>query len=109
MDERQYWSALEYRVCSEFAGMPRRHRGSLWCDGFAPAVYWLTDDPPRIEGDAWIGYDSNTDVWRFTLFLPNEAESREDIDWDALLPPKNVTCWICIDESRKIIHWRGSS
>jgi hypothetical protein len=103
LDEREYWSALEYRVTRELAGMPRKGRGALWCDGFAPAAYWLTEDPPRIEGDAWIGYDGQ-DVWRFTLFLPKAVASREAIDWDALLPPDDETYWLAIDESRKIIQ-----
>jgi hypothetical protein len=30
--------------------------------------------------------------------------SREEIDWAALLPPKNVTRWMSFDERRRYIE-----
>jgi hypothetical protein len=87
----------------ELSGMPKRHLGALWCDGFSPGLYWLSDQPPRIEGDCWIGYNS-TDVWRFTLFLPHPVRSREEIDWSLLIPAENVTCWLAIDEKHRMLQ-----
>ena len=104
MDEKAFWLALEGRVTRELAGMPRKHRGALWCDGFAPAIYWIPNPVPRVEGDAWIGYGTNTNVWSFTVFLPKTVQSQKDIDWDSLLPPQNVTCWLAIDEPRRILQ-----
>jgi hypothetical protein len=98
VDEREYWSSLEFRVCRELDGMRRKHRGTLWCDGFAPGAYFLSDPIPRIEGITWIGYDANTDEWRFTLYLTRPVATRDDIEWDSLLPAENVTCWLAIDE-----------
>jgi len=103
LKERDFWSALEFRVTRELAGLPRKHRGALWCDGFAPAAYWLSDQTPRIEGDAWIGYD-NTEVWRFTLLLPGPLRSRDEVNWESLLPLENVTCWLAMDEPRRILQ-----
>lgn len=101
MDENAYWSSLEYRVCSELDGMPRKHRGALWCDGFCPEAYLLADEPPRIVGHCFIGYSPDIDEWRFELHLPAKVRSREEIDWASLLPPDNRTCWLAIDESRR--------
>ena len=101
MDEREYWLSLEFRVCRELQGLPRKHRRTLWCDGFAPGAYFLSDSTPRIAGFAWIGYTTNTDEWRFTLFLPGPVSNRDEIKWEALLPPEDVTCWLAIDEPRR--------
>jgi hypothetical protein len=104
LDEGEFWLSLEFRVTRELAGMPRKHRGALWCDGIAPGAYWLAEQPPRIDGEAWIGYGTTTDVWRFTLFLPGPVRSREDIEWSSLLPPDGVTRWLAIDERRRILQ-----
>lgn len=105
MTEKDYWLALEYRLDREFDGMPRKHRGTLWCDGLCPEVYLLTDEPPRILGHAWIGYISkNTSEWKFTLFLPKPFQSLDEIDLASLLPPDNKTCWIAIDEPKCVLQ-----
>jgi hypothetical protein len=103
LKEDEFWTSLEFRVTRELSGMPRKHLGALWCDGIAPGIYWLSDEPHRIEGDAWIGYE-DTNVWRFTLFLPKPVRSREEIEWSSLLPPENVTRWLAIDERRRILQ-----
>jgi hypothetical protein len=38
------------------------------------------------------------------LFLPNPARSRDDINWESLLPPDGMTRWIAIDEPRRILQ-----
>ncbi len=110
MDESTFWSALEFRVCREFAGLRDGRRRGLWCDGFMPAVYLVADDPPRIEGEAWIGDgDRNMMPWKFTLFLPTPLRSRDEIDWSMLLPAENVTRWIAIDESRRLLQFEPAA
>lgn len=109
MDEREYWSSLEFRVCRELEGLRRKHRGTLWCDGFAPGAYFLSDPTPRIEGITWIGYTANTDEWRFTLYLPGPVATRDAIEWNSLLPAENVTCWLAIDEPRRRLQIEPSA
>jgi hypothetical protein len=104
MDEREYWLRLEHRLSIELAGMPKRHRSAYWCDGICPELYFLADTPPYIGGHAWICTDQQQDEWKFEFFLPQKYESREQIDWAALLPPENVTRWIALDEERKLIQ-----
>jgi len=48
MSESDYWERLEFRLCGEFAGMADRRLAFLWCDGFMPQWYLLTDPSPRI-------------------------------------------------------------
>ena len=103
MDEADYWANLEYRLCREFAGMSENYLRCLWCDGFIPEQYILHGALPRITGRAWICKGSEQDEWKFTLLLPHQVSSKEEIDWPSLLPPENVTRWLTVDsESKKI-------
>jgi hypothetical protein len=34
--ERQFWTALEFRVCDEMRRLPVPRKLGLWCDGFIP-------------------------------------------------------------------------
>jgi hypothetical protein len=104
MDEAYFWSSLEFRLCREFAGLRERRYQHFWCDGFAPHVYILDGPSPRITGKAWICNGSRQAKWTFTLLLPRSYHSREEIDWAALHPAKNVTRWMSIDEDRRYIE-----
>lgn len=104
MEERWFWVALEFRICGEFAGLSERRYRYFWCDGFAPKVYALDDTPPRITGIAWICNGRKQAEWDFTLLLPRQYSSVEEIDWDSLLPPSGVTRWMCFDESQRTIE-----
>lgn len=110
MDEADYWVALEFRVCREFAGMPLKNRlRDLWCDGFIPEQYFLDDPSPRITGRAWICHGTKQDEWEFTLLLSHPVGSRAEIDWSALLPPENVTRWLAFDQPSKRIQIEPSA
>jgi hypothetical protein len=109
LDENTYWTALEFRVCREFPGMPERHRRYLWCDGFSPLKYILDSSDSRITGKTWICNGQRQEIWEFTLFLDKQYASREEIDWTILLPPPDVTRWIALDEDRKIIQIEPSA
>jgi hypothetical protein len=103
MDEKTFWSDLEWRICREFDGMADGHTRNFWCDGLAPYAWYLQDPTPKIVGVAWIGDDVNPKEWEFTLFLPGPVASREEIDWAALLPADNVTNWLAFDvESKRL-------
>ncbi len=104
MDEEAFWIHLEFRVCREFAGMPDRHLRWLWCDGFTPDQYLLDGPSPRIIGQTWICNGPSQDAWSFVLHLPGEVRSRDDIHWESLLPPENVTRWLALDVAARYIE-----
>lgn len=53
---------------------------------------------PRIEGCSWIADDRQMmELWKFTLFLDRQYNSRDEIDWTSLLPSDNVTRWMALD------------
>ena len=104
MDEADYWARLEYRVSREFAGMAERRLRSLWCEGFIPQQYLFSEPTPRIVGRAWIGGGPAQHEWEFTLFLPPETRSRDEIEWAALLPAEDVTRWLALDLAARRIQ-----
>jgi hypothetical protein len=104
MSEGEYLGRLEFRLCTEFAGLPERRHRYLWCDGIDPTAYLLDEPTPRIIGIAWIGSSPNVDRWEFTLLLPPSMRSRDQIDWASLLPSDDMTQWISFDESRRTIE-----
>jgi hypothetical protein len=97
VDEAHYWPSLEYRVCREFAGMSDPRLRSLWCDGFIPGRYLISETSPRIEGRAWICDGRSQHEWGFALLLPHQVASRDDIPWASLLPAEDVTRWLALD------------
>jgi len=104
MSERDFWVSLEYRLCGEFAGLSERRYQYFWCDGFIPGHYLLDDVRPRISGKSWICNGPAQAEWDFTLLLPHPFESREQITWTSLLPPRNMTRWMAFDEGRRYIE-----
>ena len=104
MDEASFWSKLEWRICGEFAGMADGHMMNFWCDGMAPYAWYLEDSTLRIAGIAWIASQCEYGEWEFTLFLPGPIASREEINWETLLPAENVTRWLAFDPEHKRIQ-----
>ena len=100
MTEPEFWAALERRLSREFAGMDDRALCFLWCDGFIPEEYALTDPSPQISGRVWIGKGPRQDRWRFSLILDRPAASREAVPWAALLPSEQATGWVSVDLAR---------
>jgi hypothetical protein len=109
MTEREFWLALEFRICDEFAGLPEGRYRRFWCDGFIPADYLLGDSPPRIRGRVWIVDGQAQANWAFTLLLPQRYPSRDEIDWASLLPPPGVTKWMGFDEDRQHLEIEPSA
>ena len=97
MSEEDYWLHLEFRMESEFQGMSDKRLQHFWCDGFTPTQYFLDGPDHRIVGHAWIVEEQDQQVWEFTLFLDRTFPSRDAIDWSALLPAEDVTCWVAMD------------
>src|SRR5687768_16326717 len=111
MDESAFWLELEHRVSREFEGM----RGSdnvlrsFWCDGLVPAQYRIDEADPRITGLAWIVRDQDQQEWEFILFLPHSCASREEIEWEKLLPAENMTKWMAVDRETKRIQFEPTA
>ena len=105
MTEGEYWVRLEFRLCREFEGLPKRRYQYFWCDGLDPEEYAIEGTAPWIAGRAWIcNGPAQQSQWRFVLKLPQGIESRDAIDWDSLLPPDNVTRWMSFDEEGRSIE-----
>jgi hypothetical protein len=102
--EKDYWVALEYRVCREFDRVPSNRVRCLWCDGFIPERYALDGPAPRVEGRAWICHRERQDEWEFVLHLPRPAASPGEVDWAALLPPDNAVRWLSLDRRNKRVR-----
>ena len=104
MDEKSFWVSLEFRLCHEFAGLLERRYQYFWCDGFIPSEYQLGGPSPRIKGRCWISNGRDQAEWDFALLLPRAFGSRDEIDWEAILPPKDVSRWMAFDEGRRYIE-----
>ena len=98
MLEGDYWSALEFRVSREMSGIAACRARGLWCDGFVPADYEISAQPPVIRGSVWIGLGAGSqEQWGFTLILPRSFSERDPIDWSQLLPADDVTGWLSVE------------
>lgn len=93
MTEADFWLALEYRVCDEFAGFEDMQLRFYSCDGRVPDEYDLQANKPCIRGLAYIGHRGQ-ERWHFTLLLGAPAKSQHDVGWSSLLPPAHVTGWL---------------
>ncbi len=101
MDETNFWSALEYRVCRELTGVDECAKVRMWCDGFLPHTVDLGGRPRRIRGRAWIGFGSDQEPWTFELLLPVAVANPAEIRWVDLLPAESTTRWLSVDPVRK--------
>lgn len=103
MKEKDYWVALEFRVCAEMDGIEECQEKGLWCDGFLPCDYQLDSLEPSVRGRAWICLGEQQQSWEFKLELPPGTRDQNSIDWEYLIPPPSVTQWMSLDfEARRI-------
>jgi len=104
VNEPEYWSRLEYRVCHELDGLRRTEARPYWCDGFEPHRYILGGQSPRILGRAWMGAGPRgMEQWEYILHLGRAFARIEDIEWSSLLPSMDVTRWLTVDPTRKAL------
>ena len=108
LTEREYFIALEYRVCRELAGTRDKQLRIVWCDGFLPEPeIQISRRHSRITGKVWIGFGgSHQELWDFYLLLGAIVKDRQQIDWSALLPGKDVTGWLSMDFEKKLMTLR---
>lgn len=101
MDEAAYWTALEYRVCRELAGMRDKQLRAWWCDGFIPETF--DTGIGCVTGRVWMGHGSDQEAWDFALRLGPRSPTRERTDWASLLPGEEVTGWLSMDLDRRVM------
>jgi hypothetical protein len=103
MTEREFWTALEFRVSREIASFRDNKLRFLFCDGFIP-----DDDQPNdhvIAGDAFISGDDRTHSrYRFRSFVPPSGP--EGPRWDSLLPADEHHDWLTVDRDEQWIEMR---
>lgn len=97
VNESDFWTALEFRVCGELARMPDRASRFLWCDGFLPTPYTLCGETPRIEGAVWMLGGRESGVWRYALLMNHTASAGDTIRWDMLVPGDQYGGWLVLD------------
>lgn len=103
MTESEFWTKLEYRLSTEFAGLEDKRDRHFWCDGLVPLNYVLEGEAPRITGRAWICNGDQQAEWEFTLLLPQGYSSQYAIPWQTLVPLDDVTGWMTFNEVAKQI------
>src|SRR5579872_3968545 len=105
MDQTEFQSRLEHRICQEFAGISNRAFRYLWCDGVGFGAFVLDDPKPRLLGSAWIcSGNEQQEEWRVELLLPGRLSSRDEINWSELLPAEDVTRWLGVDFEKRLIQ-----
>jgi hypothetical protein len=75
---------------------------SMWCDGIRGAVVRPEAGPAYMSGTIWIGKDGQTEM-QFTMVLPDNIASKDDIVWSKLMPPEDMTAWLSVDPKRKLV------
>ena len=104
MDESEYWRRLEFRIRRELAGLRDDRLRGLSCDGLAPKRYHWAENGTRVTGTAWMLGRRDDAPWHFTLIARGHVRSWDDADWDALLPPDDVTGWLSLDPETKTLR-----
>jgi hypothetical protein len=111
MDESEFFTFLEYRLCDELA--QRRHKEllGLWCDGLSPERHELSNDRCIIQGEAWMGgipgrSTSDQEPWRFFAALPQGVVRSPALNWQPFCPPVEANGWLEVDlDERTLTIW----
>lgn len=94
MKENEFWFDLEYRICDELASSEEKRLRRYWCDGIFPYSFHFDVFEPYIDG-AWFPNAGTGGTFR--LFIGQDVKSREEIDWDYLLPEQTLHGWLSIE------------
>jgi hypothetical protein len=113
MTEPEFWLRLEYRLCSELYALADKELTGFWCDGLRPDAFDVGSDGAFISGLVWLGRPrrkhgrgGGQEAWRFLLLAGNAVQRREDIRWADLLPADDVTGWLSMDDSNRLLTIR---
>jgi hypothetical protein len=100
MTEDEFWLALEYRICRELRGMSDAVLRPMLCDGIRGDIVRPEAGPAYLSGSIYIGKTGQTEM-QFTMALPDNIASKDDILWSNLMPPEDMTAWLSVDPRRK--------
>lgn len=114
MDEREFFSKLEWLICAGLKELVSNDQRCLWCDGLIRELDWLSEVPPRIEGRAWMGgiagkSAGHQERWAFVLLPDPSAIEAGLVNWEALDAASQGEQWLSVDvEAKKlVINLRG--
>jgi hypothetical protein len=94
------WSDLEYRICREVRGFKEHEWRGWWCDGVVVRFRREDDGCIRLMGIIWAGKDGQIPM-DLEIRLPSHITCEEQLEWDELLPPEDLTGWLWIDVKKK--------
>ncbi|MEQ1695006.1 MAG: hypothetical protein ABL901_04115 [Hyphomicrobiaceae bacterium] len=100
MTEEYFWGALEYRISDELSGMEDPRLNCMCCDGICGGIIRPQSEPAYISGTVWIGPEGQTEM-QFTMTLPEGLSSGDELPWQDLFPPDNLTGWLHVDYRKR--------
>ena len=113
MDECDFFTFLEYRLCDELPLLQRKEILGLWCDGLSPERDEILNGRCTIHGEAWMGgipgkprQASVQERWRFCAVLPQGVMRSPELDWRAFCPPMDARGWLEVEpDERTLTIW----
>jgi len=102
MDERTFLDRLEHLICRALSEAEGDDRRCHWCDGVIISLELLGQDPPRLEGKAWVGgipgeRRGTQEDWPFVLWPDPSAIEGGRISWQKLADACEGTQWLQVD------------
>ena len=102
VDEQRFWRELAWRISVEIGASGRDELVGLYEDGIAASAFVFDSSPAHVEGQMWFLGERAYRLlgpYQFVLDLSSQpdATSREDVDFDALLPRNGMTGWLTVD------------
>ena len=109
MDERSFFDRLERLVCAGLGELEGDDRPCLWCDGLIVSLELLVEDPPRLEGAAWMGGIAGQprgtqEEWWFVLLPDPAAIEGGRVDWRKLAEAGEGEGWLRVDAEAKSLE-----
>ena len=102
MDEQRFWWELARNISAEINASGRDELVGLFEDGIGPTTFVFDSTPAHVEGVMWFLGKRPYRFWGpydFVLDLSSQPDaiSRDDLDFEALLPRKGMTGWLTVD------------
>lgn len=102
VDEQRFWRELARSINVEINASGRDELIGLYEDGIAASAFVFDSNPVHVEGQMWFLGEQAYRFWgpyHFVVDLSGQpnATSREDLDFEALLPRDGVTGWLTMD------------
>ncbi len=98
------------RVTRELACMRRKDFRGMWCDGFIPESFGVVGSRCRINGRVWLAWSGERqECWDFVVLLGAATLVREQVHWEKMLPPEDVTGWLSLDFQTRFLTVRPSA